>query len=60
MKFHRDNWIDDTVLEFPQMGFWALHMISAVLIFALGMRFAVRRAPLPIIGYRFLRMLLHR
>jgi hypothetical protein len=57
--FH-ENWVDDTAIEFPRIGFWALHAIGAGLIFGLGMRYAVRRAPLPIVGYHLLKMLMHR
>jgi len=55
-----ENWIDDTVLEFPQFWFWMIHVMGAVMLFVLGMRFAFRRAPAPIVAYRLLRTLLHR
>ncbi len=57
---HHDNWVDDTMLEFPRGGFWFIHVIGAVMVFFLGMRFAMRRAPLSIMAYRFLRMLRQR
>jgi hypothetical protein len=57
---YNENWIDDTPLEFPRTGFWLVHVIGAVMLFALGMRFAVRRAPLSIMAYRFMRMLKRR
>jgi hypothetical protein len=57
---YHENWIDDTMLEFPRTGFWLVHVIGAVMVFFLGMRFAMRRAPLSIMAYRFLRMLKHR
>jgi hypothetical protein len=60
MGHFRDNWIEDTTMEFPRTGFWLVHVISAVMIFFLGMRFAVRRAPFSLVAYRVMRMLMHR
>ncbi|VBB08701.1 Hypothetical protein LUCI_3979 [Lucifera butyrica] len=59
MGRRRQNFIDDSIMEFPRGGFWAIHFIGAVLLFFMGMRFAVRRAPFPMVAYRFLRMLTH-
>lgn len=53
-----DNWIDDTVLEFPRTWFWITHVIGALAIFILGMRFAIQRAPIPMVAYRLLRRVL--
>jgi hypothetical protein len=55
MCFHRRN-IDD-FLEFPHSSFWFVHIIGILALFYMGMRFAVRRAPFPIMMYRFVRML---
>ncbi len=55
----RENWIDDTALEFPRTGFWIIHVIGAVMIFILGMKFAFHKAPAPMIAYRLLRRLMH-
>ncbi|MBP2654349.1 MAG: hypothetical protein H6Q73_1918 [Firmicutes bacterium] len=60
MGQYNENWIDDTSLEFPRGGFWLVHILGAVVIFFLGMRFAVRRTPFSLIAYRMLRMLTHR
>lgn len=60
MGQYHENWIDDTPLEFPRTGFWIVHVIGVVMLFALGMRFAVHRAPLSIMAYRFMRMLRRR
>lgn len=57
---YHDNIVDDTTLEFPRTGFWLIHILGGVLIFFMGMRFAVRRAPLSLMAYRFLRLLSHR
>jgi hypothetical protein len=57
---YHENWVDDTTLEFPRTGFWLIHLIGAAAIFMLGMRFAVHRAPLSIMAYRFMRMLRQR
>jgi hypothetical protein len=54
---YRANCIDDTPVEFPRPGFWLVHILGTALIFMLGMRFAVRRAPLSIMAYRVMRML---
>ncbi|SDE18678.1 hypothetical protein [Sporomusa acidovorans] len=57
MSCQHNNLIDDTTLEFPRTGFWIVHVIGAFFLVLLGMRLAVRRAPLPIIAYRLLKML---
>lgn len=54
------NWLDDTTMEFPQSGFWIIHVISGIALFALGMRFAIRRAPLPFVAYRMLSRMIHK
>lgn len=54
-----ENWIDDTVLEFPRTMFWMIHVIGTVIIFILGMRFAFNRVPVPMVAYRLLRRLMH-
>ncbi|MBP2649756.1 MAG: hypothetical protein H6Q74_581 [Firmicutes bacterium] len=60
MGQYNENWVDGTTLKFPRAGFWGVHLIGAVVIFLLGMRFSVRRAPFPIIAYKILKMLAHR
>lgn len=57
MGQYNENWIDDTPMEFPRAGFWVTHILGIALVFMLGMRFAVRRAPLSIMAYRLLRRL---
>lgn len=57
MGYYNDNWVDDTAIEFPKFGFWLLHVFGVLFLFWMGMRFAVRRVPLAIIAYRFLKML---
>jgi hypothetical protein len=57
---YNQNWIDDTPLEFPRTGFWLVHVIGAVLIFFMGMQFAVRRVPFSLMAYRFMRTMMHR
>lgn len=54
--YHR-NWIDDTTFEFPRAGFWMVHGFGGLFLLLLGMRLAVRRAPIPIIAYRLFKML---
>lgn len=60
MGFYKKNWLDDTILDFPHAGFWIVHILGPVLIFIWGMRFAMHHAPLPFLGYRFLRKLVKR
>lgn len=60
MGCRHDNWIDDTTMEFPRLGFWIIHVISSILLFGLGMRFALRRAPIPFVVFRLLRRMMHR
>jgi hypothetical protein len=57
MGYYNDNLVDDTILEFPKIGFWILHALGVILLFWLGMCFAVRRVPLAIIAYRLLKFL---
>ena len=52
--------IDDTVLAFPRSLFWLIHVIGPVIIFVLGMRFAIQRAPVSMVAYRLLRRLMER
>lgn len=54
------NWIDDTALEFPHTCFWVIHVLGSLIIFILGMRFAIHRAPVPMVAYRLLRRLMDR
>lgn len=58
MGCYHDNWVDDTTIEFPRTGFWIIHAIGAAAIFFMGMRFAVRRIPLPLMTYRMVRRLM--
>ena len=51
------HWMDGTALEFPRAGFWLVHIVGAFALFFLGMRFAVRRAPMSLIAYRVLKLL---
>lgn len=57
MSCHHHNIFDDTTFEFPRTGFWLVHIFGACFLLLLGMRLAVRRAPLPIIAYRLFRLL---
>lgn len=57
MSCRHNNLIDDTTFEFPRTGFWIVHIMGSLFLVLLGMRLAVRRAPLPIIAYRILKML---
>lgn len=60
MGIRHENFIDDTVMEFPRGGFWVIHVIASFIFFILGMRFAFRRAPLPFVAYRILRRLIRK
>lgn len=60
MRCHNHNWMDNTTFEFPRTGFWLFHIIGGAALFIMGMRFAMRRAPLSFAAYRFLRMLTRR
>lgn len=53
--FHKQGM--ESSLDFPQSGFWLVHIIGVLAVFYMGMRFAVRRVPLPIMMYRIFRML---
>ena len=54
--YHR-NLFDDTTLEFPRTGFWLLHVLGGLFLVLIGMRLAIRRAPIPLIAYRLFKML---
>lgn len=60
MGRRHENWIDDTALEFPRTCFWVIHVVGSLIIFILGMRFAIHRAPVPMVAYRLLRRLMDR
>ncbi|WP_040683289.1 hypothetical protein [Thermosinus carboxydivorans] len=58
MGYHNNNWIDDTVWEFPRTGFWLIHILGAAFVFLAGMRFALRRAPIwPVLIFRLFRLM---
>ncbi|MDD4600874.1 hypothetical protein SDC9_27518 [bioreactor metagenome] len=57
MGYYSKKLIDDTTMEFPRWGFWFVHVVGTILIFGLGMRFAIHRAPIPLLGYRLIRKL---
>lgn len=44
----------------PGPGFWIFYGVSGLLIFMWGMRYAIRRAAVPIVGYRLLKLLFRR
>lgn len=56
---HRKN-VNGAGIEFPGAGFWLFYFVSGFLIFMCGMRYAVRKAAVPIVGYQFLKMLFRR
>lgn len=57
MGRYYDDWFDDKkTQEFPCLLFWMIHIIGAVLIFFLGMQFAMRRYPIFKL-FKFLRLL---
>lgn len=55
-----ENWLDDTAMEFPRFGFRIIYVIIGIVLFVLGMRFALRRMPLSFLAYRLLRRMIHR
>lgn len=58
MGYRNQNWIDDTIWEFPRGGFWLVHIIGTICVLMLGMRIAYRRMSLmPFMVLRLLRML---
>ncbi|NLP40728.1 MAG: hypothetical protein GX348_00760 [Veillonellaceae bacterium] len=60
MGYYNKNWIDDTPMEFPRWAFWLVHVVGPILIFIWGMRFAIHRSPLSLMGYRLMRKLARR
>ncbi|WP_425057788.1 hypothetical protein SCACP_23280 [Sporomusa carbonis] len=57
MNWRHESILDGTTFEFPRTGFWIIHVFGGLFLMLLGMRTAVRRAPLPIVAYRLLKML---
>ncbi|MBP2662443.1 MAG: hypothetical protein H6Q71_391 [Firmicutes bacterium] len=57
MNYYHRNVFDDTTLEFPRIGFWLVHVLGGMFLVLIGMRMAVRRAPIPLIAYRLFKML---
>ena len=44
MGRHYDDWFDDEkVQKFPCLLFWIIHVMGGMLIFFMGMKFAMRR-----------------
>lgn len=60
MGIRQKNWVDDTMWEFGRPAFWLIHALGAGTLFFLGMRYAMRRVPVPIVMYRMLRSVLSR
>ncbi|MDF2500682.1 MAG: hypothetical protein K0Q77_1396 [Anaerosporomusa subterranea] len=58
MGIRHGNLLDGTMWEFGRPAFWAVHLAGAAVLFFLGMRFAVRRVPVPIMLFSMLRSLL--
>ncbi len=57
MGHYSKNIVDDTFIEFPRAGFWLIHVVGSTALFLLGMRFAIRKAPMSILAYRMIRRL---
>ena len=57
MSCHHNNLIDNTTFEFPRTGFWIVHILGGLFLITLGMKLAVRRAPIPLLAYRIFKML---
>ena len=55
-----ENWLDDTTMEFPRFGFWIIHLVGFIILFVMGMRFALRRVPFPFKVYRLLNKIISR
>ncbi|MBP2635696.1 MAG: hypothetical protein H6Q72_1603 [Firmicutes bacterium] len=47
----------NSVLKFPRAAFWIVHILGSLFFVSLGLRLALRKAPLPIIAYRLIKML---
>lgn len=60
MGCHHRNFFHESAMEFPRSGFWIIHLIGGLLLFILGMRFALSRASIPLLAYRLVRMLIPR
>lgn len=50
MGMKNRNLIDDTTLEFPQAGFWIIHVLGTFFLLFVGMHLVFRRAPLPLVA----------
>lgn len=55
MRYSENNL--NTVLKFPRAAFWIIHILGPLFFVSLGLRLAIRKAPLPIIAYRLIKML---
>jgi hypothetical protein len=55
LGYYKQNIVDDTTLEFGRAGFWVLHAVGTAALFLMGMRFAVKKAPAPVLAYHLLR-----
>lgn len=57
MSCYRNNSTDISAFEFPRTGFWIVHILGGLFFISLGMRLAVRKAPIPLLVYRLFKML---
>jgi lipid-A-disaccharide synthase-like uncharacterized protein len=55
MRCHEDK--HNTVLKFPRAAFWIVHIFGSLFLILFGLRLALKKAPLPIIAYRLIKML---
>jgi hypothetical protein len=62
MGYHRRRQsYDDNTSDYPCAGFLLTHVLGSMFIFYMGMRFALKRAPLlPVLIYRLMRGTAHR
>jgi len=55
MRYNQNNL--STALKFPRTAFWIVHIFGSLFLVSLGLRLALRKAPIPIIAYRLIKML---
>lgn len=47
----------NSALKFPRAAFWIVHIFGSLFLVLFGLRLALRKAPLPMLAYRLIKML---
>lgn len=61
MRYHNRNIFNNATLEFPNWGFWMLHVLGIVTVFTFGLKLGWRKGiRLPAVAAELLRLFVFR